>query len=102
MGTRSQTPPSTAAQVSRVLEQVLGIVRAEHARATATGGSKPHVRITKDISGFDDPSLRALMTGIEFATRGHFARGMAIGGYTEWLLKTRLIDVTLRGSEGSG
>ena len=40
-----------------------------------------------------------MLSGIEYATHGHFDHGWESAGHTEWILRSRLIDVTVRGTE---
>ena len=101
MGNTPQKPTSAALQATRAIEAILGIARSEHARATVTGGRKPHIRITKDVTTVNDMKFRSMLSGIEYATHGHFDQGVSFAGYTEWILKTPLIDVTIRATEGA-
>ena len=93
---------SAAAQARRVVEEVLKIARSDHAGATVAGGNKPHVTITKQATSSEDAYFRGMLSGIEYATHGHFSHGQDSGGYTEWVLRSRLIDVTLRCTKGLG
>jgi hypothetical protein len=93
---------SASAQARRAVDEVLKIARADHAGATVSGGSKPHVSITKQATSSEDTYFRAMLSGIEYATHSHFSHGQESGGYTEWVLRSRLIDVTLRCTKGLG
>ena len=93
---------SAAAQARRVVDEVMKIARSERAGATVSGGSKPHVVITKHAANFDDAYFRAMLSGVEYATHSHFSHGQESGGSTEWLLRSRLIDVTVRCTTGLG
>ena len=96
MATFEEKRTAAAAQARRVVDQVLQIARAEHASTAVAGGSKPHVMITKQVSDHSDTYFRAMLSGIEYATHGHFDHGREAGGYTEWMLRGRLVDVTVR------
>ena len=91
---------SAAAQARGVVDEILKIARSELAGATVSGGSKPHVTITKHAANFDDAYFRAMLSGIEYASHGHFSHGQESGGSTEWLLRSRLVDVTVRCTKG--
>jgi hypothetical protein len=93
---------STAAQARRAVDEVLKVAQSSQGRATVSGGSKPHVTITKSVMDYNDTYLRAMLSGIEFATHGHFAQGREAVGTTEWMLRSRLVDVTVRASKGLG
>jgi hypothetical protein len=100
MATFEEKRTSAAAHARRTVDEVLQIAQAEHASATVLGGSKPHVRISKQVTEGDDAYFRAMLSGIEYATRGHFAQGHESAGYTEWTLRWRLIDVSVRAEKG--
>ncbi|OFZ71686.1 MAG: hypothetical protein A2W04_10775 [Betaproteobacteria bacterium RBG_16_64_9] len=102
MATFQDRRSAAASQVRRVVDEVLKIAHSEHATATVSGGSKPHVAITKNVTDFNDAYFRAMLSGIEYATHGHFDHGREAGGHTEWILRGRLIDVTIRGAKGPG
>jgi hypothetical protein len=102
MGNSAHKDASAASRVHRVEDEVLRIAYSEHASTAVTGGSRPHVTITKHVTDFDDTYFRSLLSGIEFATHGHFDHGRDAGGYTEWILKSRFIDVTVRATKGLG
>ena len=44
----------------------------------------------------DSPQLRAMLRAIEFAIRGQFDRGRRLQGMTQFVAKSRLIDVQVR------
>ena len=92
---------ATAAQARRVVDEVLGIASSERASAAVAGGSKPHVTITKQVTDTSDAYFRSMLSGIEYATHGHFSQGQDSGGYMEWMLRGRLVDVTVRCSKSS-
>ena len=100
MATFQEKRTAAAAQARRTVDDVLAIASSERARATVTGGSKPHVLITKQVPDYSDAYFRGMLSGIEYATHGHFAQGQDSGGYSEWMLRGRLIDVTVRCSKG--
>ena len=87
-----------AAQARRAVDEVLKIAQSGHASAAVSGGSKPHVTITKQVTDHHDTYFRAMLSGIEYATRGHFDQGRETAGHTEWILRGRLVDVTIRTS----
>ena len=87
---------SAAQQSSAVAEEVAQIARSNNASAIVSGGSKPHVTITKRSTDLNDAYLRAMLSAIEFATRGHFDGGHELAGSTEWILRSRYIRVTVR------
>jgi hypothetical protein len=89
---------AAAAQARRVVDEVLQVARSEHASTAVSGGSKPHVSITKQVSDHHDTYFRAMLSGIEYATHGHFDQGREVAGCTEWILRGRLVDVTVRAS----
>ena len=90
---------SAAAQTRAAVDEVLRIAQANRGRATVAGGSKPHVTLTCSVTDYSDGYFRAMLSGIEYATRGHFAPGaQAIGGMV-WTLRSRLIDVSVRASK---
>ena len=89
-----------AAHLRNLVDEVLGCARSEHAATVVTGGGRPHVTITKQVTDYNDAYFRGMLSGIEFATRGHFDTGRESWGYTEWLLRSQLIDVTVRASKG--
>ena len=91
---------AAAAQARRAVDEVLGIATSTRASPAVTGGSKPHVTITKQVTDYGDAYFRGMLSGIEYATRGHFDTGRDSWGYTEWLLRSQLIDVTVRASKG--
>jgi len=97
---QGQKHPSATSQVRRVVDEVVKIAHSEHAAATVSGGAKPHVTITKQVTDFDDTYFRAMLSGIEYATRGHFDHGREAAGHTEWMLRGRFVDVTVRGTKG--
>jgi len=99
MGTFEERRSAAAAQARRSVDQVLQIAHSVHASTVVTGGSKPHVTITKQVADYNDTYFRALLSGIEYATRSHFDQGREAAGCMEWMLKARLIDVTVRGSK---
>ena len=82
------------------MDEVLKIAQSGHASAAVSGGSKPHVTITKQVTDDNDVYFRAMLSGIEFATHGHFALGRESSGHMEWLLRTRLVDITVRVTKG--
>jgi hypothetical protein len=98
--TSEQKHAAAASQVRRIRDEVLRIAQSEHASIAVSGGSKPHITITKHVTDSNDTYFRAMLSGIEFATHGHFDHGSESAGYTEWILRTRLIDVTVRGTQG--
>ena len=100
MATFEEKRTAAALQARRVVDEVLQIAHSEHASATVSGGSKPHVTITRQVTDYSDTYFRAMLSGIEFATHGHFDHGSESSGYTEWILRSRLINVTVRGTEG--
>jgi hypothetical protein len=87
---------ASASQHRGVLEEVLRVARAENASATVSGSGKPRVLLTKQLTDNDELHVRALLSGIEFATHSHFGHGMETSGISEWVLRSRYIDVTLR------
>lgn len=87
------------AQARRTVDEVLAIATSERASATVAGGSKPHVTITKQVTDYNDAYFRSMLSGIEYATHGHFAQGRETGIEVEWMLRGRLIDVTVRCSK---
>ena len=89
---------AAASQLRKAVDAVLQIAHSEHAAATVSGGSKPHVTITKQVTDLNDTYFRAMLSGIEYATHGHFDHGREAAGYTEWMLRGRLVDVTIRGT----
>lgn len=89
---------AAAAHLRRLVDDVLNCARSEHAEAIVSGGSRPHITITKRVSDLNDAYFRGMLSGIEYATRGHFDTGRERMGYTEWLLRSNLIEVTVRGS----
>lgn len=91
---------SEAAHLRRLVDEVLNCARSEHAGTIVSGGSRPHITITKQVTDYNDAYFRAMLSGIEYATRGHFDTGRESWGYTEWLLRSQLIDVTVRASKG--
>ena len=91
---------AAASQLRKVVDEVLQIARSEHAAATVSGGGKPHVTITKQVTDFNDTYFRAMLSGIEYAAHGHFDHGREGAGHTEWMLRGRLVDVTIRGTKG--
>jgi len=102
MGYSERGRGSPASQAHKIVDEVMQIARSELARASASGGSKPHVTITKNVTDYSDTYFRSMLSGIEFATRGHFDHGRESPGYTEWILRGRLVDVTVRASKGMG
>jgi hypothetical protein len=100
MATFQEKRTATAAQARRVVDEVVGIANSERANATVAGGSKPHVTITKQVSDYSDAYFRSMLSGIEYATHGHFAQGHESVGSMEWMLRGRLVDVTIRASKG--
>ena len=91
---------AAASQVRRVVDEILQIAHSEHAAATVSGGGKPHVAITKNVPDFNDTYFRSMLSGIEYAAHGYFDQGREAAGHTDWFLKGRLIDVTIRGTKG--
>ena len=91
---------AAAAHVRRTVDEVLKVAQSARASATVAGGSKPHVSISKQLSDSNDAYFRAMLSGIEFATRGHFDHGRESYGFTEWILRGRLVDVTVRAKQG--
>ena len=85
-----------AAQQRRTVDEVVRIARRERANVVVSGGSKPHLTITKQVSDANDTYFRAMLSGIEYATHGHFGQPQPVGGITEWMLRGRLVDVTIR------
>lgn len=100
MATFEEKRTAAASQARRVVDEVLGIAHSEHANTIVSGGSKPHVTITKHVTDYNDTYFRSMLSGIEFATHGHFDHGRESFGYTEWILRAPLIDVTVRGTAG--
>ena len=96
MGSSAQKNSSAASQARRVVDEVLKVAQSGHASASVSGGSKAHVMISKQLTDYNDTYFRSMLSGIEFATRGHFAQGRESPGYSEWILRSRLIDVTVR------
>ena len=101
MATFEEKRAASASQARRVVDEVLGIARRELASATVVGGSKPLVTIKKYVPDYNDTYFRAMLSGIEYATHGHFDHGRESAGYTEWLLRAQLVDVTVRGSKSA-
>ena len=101
MATFEEKRAAAASQARRVVDEVLGIARSEHASATVVGGSKPLVTIKKHVPDYNDTYFRSMLSGIEYATRGHFDQGRESAGYTEWSLRAQLIDVTVRGAKSA-
>ena len=81
------------------MDQVLQIAHSVRASTAVSGGGKPHVTVTKQVKDFGDTYFRALLSGIEYATRSHFDQGREVAGQMEWMLKSQLVDVTVRGSK---
>ena len=88
---------AAASQVRRVVDELSKNARSEHGAAMVSGGGKPHVTITKNVTDFNDTYFRAMLSGIEYATHGHFDHGREAAAHTEWILRGRLVDVTVRG-----
>jgi hypothetical protein len=88
------------AQLRRAVDEVMNVAKSAHASATVSGGSKPHITITKPVTDTTDAYFRAMLSGIEYATRGHFDQGRESSGYSEWMLRTRHIDVTVKATKG--
>ncbi len=84
------------------MDEVLKVAQSELASATVSGGNKPHVTITKQATSSEDAYFRGMLSGIEYATHGHFSHAQDSGGYTEGGRRSRLIDVTLRCTKGLG
>jgi hypothetical protein len=99
MATFEEKRASAASHIRRTVDDVLQIAQSGHGSATVLGGSKPHVTISKQVTDYNDAYFRAMLSGIEYATRGHFAQGRETSGYTEWMLRGRLIDVTVQASK---
>jgi hypothetical protein len=90
---------SAAAHARRTVDDVLQIARSGTGSATVLGGAKPHVTVLRQVTDYNDAYFRSMLSGIEYATRGHFDQGHESGGCTEWMLKGRLVDVTVRASK---
>jgi hypothetical protein len=90
---------ATAAHARRTVDEVLQIGRSGHGSATVQGGAKPHVAISRQVTDYNDAYFRSMLSGIEYATHGHFDQGHEVGGCTEWILRGRLVDVTVRASK---
>jgi hypothetical protein len=99
MATFEERRSAAAALARRAVDQVLQIAHSVHASTAVSGGSKPHVTITKQVADYNDTYFRALLSGIEYATRSHFDQGRETGGCMDWVLRSRLVDVTVRGSK---
>lgn len=99
MATFQEKRTASQAQARRTVDEVLAIAGSERANATVAGGSKPHVTITKQVTDTGDAYFRSMLSGIEYATHGHFSQGQDSGGYMEWMLRGRLVDVTVRCSK---
>lgn len=63
--------------------------------ARQLSGSRHHVTITLNLAA-DSPSLLAMLRAIEFAIRGQFDRGQHLQGMTQYVAKSRLIDILVR------
>jgi len=100
MATFQEKRTAAAAQARRAVDEVLGIATSTRASAAVTGGSKPHVTITKQVTDYGDAYFRGMLSGIEYATHGHFAQARDSGSYAEWMLRGRLVDVTVRATKG--
>jgi hypothetical protein len=101
MATFEEKRAASASQARRVVDEVLGIARREHAVVAVMGGSKPLVTIKKQVPDYNDTYFRAMLSGIEYATHGHFDQGRESAGYTEWLLRAQLVDVTVQASKSA-
>ena len=99
MATFEERRHAALAQARRVVDQVLQIAHSVHASTTVSGGARPHVTITKQVADYNDTYFRALLSGIEYATHSHFDQGRASGSQMEWILRSRLVDVTVRGTK---
>ena len=91
---------SEAAHLRRLVDEVLNCARSEHASTIVSGGSRPHITITKQVTDYNDAYFRGMLSGIEYATHGHFAQARDSGSYAEWMLRGRLVDVTVRATKG--
>jgi hypothetical protein len=90
---------AAAAHTRQTIDEILQIARSGTGHTSVLGGSKPHVTISKQVTDYNDAYFRSMLSGIEYATRGHFDQGRESGGYTEWLLRGRQVDVTVRASK---
>lgn len=85
-----------ASRHAQAVEQVRQIAQFRGARATVSGGSRPHVTVTLDVSD-SNRDVGAMLSAIESATRGQFDRGREFpGNITEWTLKSKDIVVSVR------
>ena len=99
MAVEADRRSAAAAHLRRLVDEVLHCARSEHATAVVSGGSRPHVTITKQVIDLNDAYFRAMLSGLEYVTRGHFDTGRESWGYTEWQLRSNLVDVTVRDSK---
>ncbi|MBI4293759.1 MAG: hypothetical protein HY661_19960 [Betaproteobacteria bacterium] len=93
---------SGAPRGRKVLDEVLRVAHIGQARVVVSSGSKPHVTITKHVTDALDPHVHSILSGIELVTHGRFGHGSEAAGITEWILKSRDIDVTVRATKGPG
>lgn len=63
---------------------------------STAGGGHYHISITRSGVDPDSPMLRAMLHAIEFAIRGQFDRGRAYQGMTQFVAKSRHVDVVVR------
>ena len=99
MATFDEKRASNATHLRRIIDEILQIAQSGHGSATVMRGSKPLVMVTKQVTDFNDAYFRAMFSGIEYATHGHFDQGHESAVYTEWMLRGRLVDVTVRASK---
>jgi hypothetical protein len=101
MATFEERRASAASHARRTVDEILKIAQSVHGSTTVLGGGKPHVTISKQVTDYNDAYFRGMLSGIEYATHGHFAQGNESAGCTEWILRGRLIDVTVRASKST-
>jgi hypothetical protein len=92
-----QSSAAAAPKGQREVDQVrqIGSSHGGKVLARQLSGVRHHITITLSMDA-DSPQLRAMLRAIEFAIRGQFDRGRRLQAMTQFVAKSRLIDVHVR------
>jgi len=89
--------PAAAPKGLREADQVRQIAMSHGGKVSCNASGQRHM-VTITRFGIDpaSPQLHAMLHAIEFAIRGQFDRGRAYQGMTQFMAKSRHVDVVVR------
>lgn len=97
MSVLTKSKPAAPPKGLREADQVRQIAMSHGGKVSSNASGQRHM-VTISRYGVDpaSPQLRSMLHAIEFAIRGQFDRGRSYQGMTQFMAKSRYVDVVVR------